>query len=87
LLEIQYTGLNLARAGAGAFSSTRLEGHETAWDGSPAALPPRITTKLSPGDYRFHVIACNEDGFLERGRGQRWPSSWEPPFWAQRGGF
>jgi ligand-binding sensor domain-containing protein/signal transduction histidine kinase len=59
-LEIHYTGLNFSAPGQVRFKY-RLEGHETAWteagDARVAYYP-----NVPPGDYRFHVIAGNEDG-------------------------
>jgi ligand-binding sensor domain-containing protein/signal transduction histidine kinase len=59
-LEIHYTGLNFSAPGEVRFKY-RLEGHETAWteagDTRVAYYP-----NVPPGNYRFHVIAGNEDG-------------------------
>ena len=59
-LEIHYTGLNFSAPGEVRFKY-RLEGHETAWteagDARVAYYP-----NVPPGNYRFHVIAGNEDG-------------------------
>ncbi|MFZ0828480.1 MAG: two-component regulator propeller domain-containing protein [Verrucomicrobiia bacterium] len=59
-LEIHYTGLNFSAPGEVRFKY-RLEGHETAWteagDTRVAYYP-----NVPPGEYRFHVIAGNEDG-------------------------
>ena len=58
-LEIQYTSLNLAAANKARFRY-RMEGYETAWTEAHESRTARYT-KLPPGHYRFHVIACNED--------------------------
>jgi ligand-binding sensor domain-containing protein/signal transduction histidine kinase len=59
-LEIDYTALDFSAPNAVRFKYI-LEGHETIWtdagDGRVARYP-----KLPPGNYRFHVIAENEDG-------------------------
>jgi signal transduction histidine kinase/ligand-binding sensor domain-containing protein len=59
-LEIDYTALNFSAPDAVRFKCW-LEGHETApadVGGERVARYP----KLQPGNYRFHVTACNEDG-------------------------
>jgi ligand-binding sensor domain-containing protein/signal transduction histidine kinase len=59
-LEIHYTGLNFSAPGEVRFKY-RLEGHETAWTeagNARVAYYPNVP----PGNYRFHVIAGNEDG-------------------------
>jgi ligand-binding sensor domain-containing protein/signal transduction histidine kinase len=59
-LEIHYTALNFSAPREVRFKY-RLEGHETAWT---EAGETRVAyyNKVPPGNYRFHVIACNEDG-------------------------
>jgi ligand-binding sensor domain-containing protein/signal transduction histidine kinase len=61
LLEIRYTSLNLA-APERAHFKYRMEGYQKAW--TEAAGDSRIASypKLPPGEYRFRVKACNEDG-------------------------
>jgi ligand-binding sensor domain-containing protein/two-component sensor histidine kinase len=59
-LEIDYTALNFSAPDAVHFKCW-LEGHEAApadVGGERVARYP----KLPPGNYRFHVTACNEDG-------------------------
>jgi ligand-binding sensor domain-containing protein/signal transduction histidine kinase len=59
-LEIRYTGLNFSAPGEVRFKY-RLEGHETAWTeagNARVAYYPNVP----PGNYRFHVVAGNEDG-------------------------
>jgi ligand-binding sensor domain-containing protein/signal transduction histidine kinase len=58
-LEIHYTALNFPAPREVQFKY-RLEGHETAWT---EAGDTRVAyyNKVPPGNYRFHVIACNED--------------------------
>ncbi|MGA2178682.1 MAG: two-component regulator propeller domain-containing protein [Verrucomicrobiota bacterium] len=59
-LEIHYTALNFS-APREVWFKYRLEGHETAWT---EAGDTRVAyyNKVPPGNYRFHVIAGNEDG-------------------------
>jgi len=60
LLEIRYTSLNLASPERARFKY-RMEGYEITWTDAGerrVALYP----KLPPGEYHFHVKACNEDG-------------------------
>ena len=77
-LEIHYTGLNFSAPGEVRFKY-RLEGHETAWteagDTRVAYYP-----NVPPGNYRFHVIAGNEDGvWNETGGGIE--VTVQPQFW------
>ncbi len=77
-LEIHYTGLNFSAPGAVRFKY-RLEGHETAWteagDTRVAYYP-----NVPPGDYRFHVIAGNEDGVWNEA-GAVLAVTIQPQFW------
>ena len=59
-LEIHYTALNFSAPREVRFKY-RLEDHETAWT---EAGDTRVAhyNKVPPGNYRFHVIAGNEDG-------------------------
>ncbi|HTY89163.1 MAG TPA: two-component regulator propeller domain-containing protein [Candidatus Acidoferrum sp.] len=59
-LEIRYTGLNFAAPGEVRFKY-RLEGHEAGWTDAGQARVAYYPN-LPPGQYRFHVIAGNEDG-------------------------
>lgn len=90
-VDIHYTSLNLAAPDRARFRY-RLAGHETAWT---EAGNIRIAhySKLPPGEYRFQVIACNEDG-LWNDTGSTLALTVEPPFWrtwwfltATTGGF
>jgi ligand-binding sensor domain-containing protein/signal transduction histidine kinase len=58
-LEIHYTGLNFSAPAAVRFQY-RLEGHETGWTEGDARVA--VYHNLPPGQYRFHVVAGNEDG-------------------------
>ena len=78
LLEIQYTGLNLAAPDRVRFKY-RLEGHEKAWT-EARSITTAHYTKLAPDKYRFHVIACNEDG-IWNDTGATLAIIVEPPFW------
>jgi ligand-binding sensor domain-containing protein/signal transduction histidine kinase len=82
-LEIHYTGLNFSAPGEVRFKY-RLEGHETAWteagDARVAYYP-----NVSPGNYRFHVLARNEDG-VESETGAVLDVMVQPQFW-QTGWF
>jgi signal transduction histidine kinase len=62
-LEIQFTSLNLAAPDKARFKY-RLENYEQSETEAPGNLRPVIARypKLPPGDYEFHVTACNEDG-------------------------
>ncbi|HEV2331069.1 MAG TPA: two-component regulator propeller domain-containing protein [Verrucomicrobiae bacterium] len=59
-LDISYTALNFSSPQAVRFRY-RLEGHETRWTGA-GNLRAAHYADLLPGNYQFHVIACNEDG-------------------------
>jgi signal transduction histidine kinase len=59
-LEIHYTSLNLANPDRARFRY-RLTDHEKAWTEAGNTRIARYS-RLPPGDYRFQVTACNEDG-------------------------
>jgi signal transduction histidine kinase len=59
-LEIQFTSLNLSARDRARFRY-RLEGHETAW-AEAANIRAASYSRLPPGEYRFQLTACNEDG-------------------------
>ena len=59
-LEIRYTSLNLSAPDRARFRY-RLEGHETAW-AEVGNIRVASYSRLPPGDYRFQVMASNEDG-------------------------
>jgi signal transduction histidine kinase len=59
-LEIDYTALSYAAPQKVLFRY-KLEGHDTAWQ-EPGIRRQAFYTDLRPGRYRFHVIACNNDG-------------------------
>ncbi len=60
-LEIQYTSLNLAAPDKCRFRY-RLDPHETGWTEVEADRRFARYTRVPPGEYRFEVTACNEDG-------------------------
>jgi ligand-binding sensor domain-containing protein/signal transduction histidine kinase len=77
-LEIQYTSLNLSAPDRSRFKY-RLGGHETAW----AEVGNRRVasySRLPPGEYRFQVMACNEDGVWNE-QGAAVTLMVEPHFW------
>ena len=59
-LEIDYTALSLAMPERVAFRYW-LEGVDRDWQAA-GTRRQAFYTKLRPGEYRFHVIACNNDG-------------------------
>ncbi|MHC1766042.1 MAG: two-component regulator propeller domain-containing protein [Verrucomicrobiia bacterium] len=77
-LEIHYTSLNLAAPQLARFKY-RLEGLDKEWveagDSRVARYP-----KLPFARYRFHVIACNEDGIWNE-TGATLALAVTPPFW------
>jgi signal transduction histidine kinase/sugar lactone lactonase YvrE len=77
-LEIEFTSLNLAAPERARFKY-RLEGHETEWADVGNARIARYS-KLPPGDYRFQVTACNEDGVWNE-TGAALAVVVQPPFW------
>ncbi|MEK7781353.1 MAG: two-component regulator propeller domain-containing protein, partial [Verrucomicrobiota bacterium] len=77
-LDISYTSLNLAAPERARFS-WRLEPHEAGWN-SPTERRTANYSKLPPGDYRFRVKACNEDGVWNT-EGVAFAITVLPPFW------
>jgi ligand-binding sensor domain-containing protein/signal transduction histidine kinase len=77
-LEIHYTALNFPALKEVQFKY-RLEGRETAWT---EAGDTRVAyyNKVPPGNYRFHVIACNEDGVWNE-TGDALEVTVQPQFW------
>jgi signal transduction histidine kinase/streptogramin lyase len=59
-LELQYAALSLTVPERVRFRY-KLEGYDADWQG-PASARSATYTNLPPRDYRFHVIACNNDG-------------------------
>ncbi|TSA40623.1 MAG: hypothetical protein D4R57_01595 [Verrucomicrobiales bacterium] len=77
-LDIAFTSLNLAAPERARFSYF-MEGHEAGWN-SPTDRRSASYSRLPPGDYRFRVIACNEDGFWNN-VGVSLQITVLPPFW------
>ncbi|MGH7952143.1 MAG: ATP-binding protein, partial [Limisphaerales bacterium] len=77
-LQIHYTALNFSAPDAVRFKY-RLEGRETAWTDAGDTRVANYS-KLPPGHYRFHVIACNEDGVWNK-NGSVLEITVQPQFW------
>jgi ligand-binding sensor domain-containing protein/signal transduction histidine kinase len=59
-IEFQYTALSFSAPGAVRFKY-RIEGLETDWQ-EAGVKRTAVYSRVPPGDYHFHVIACNGDG-------------------------
>jgi signal transduction histidine kinase/ligand-binding sensor domain-containing protein len=59
-IEIDYTALSLVVPEKVKFRY-KLEGHDADWQ-DPESRRRAFYSDLPPGDYQFHVIACNNDG-------------------------
>jgi signal transduction histidine kinase len=59
-IEFDYTALSFVAPQRVRFRS-KLDGHDTEWQ-EPGTRRQAFYTDLRPGRYRFHVIACNNDG-------------------------
>ena len=79
-LDIDFTSLNLSAPDKVLFRY-RLEGHETAWSAWDNVTKVHYP-KLPPGNFRFHVIACNEDRVVNE-TGASLAVVVLPPFWRQ----
>jgi ligand-binding sensor domain-containing protein/signal transduction histidine kinase len=77
-LEIRFTSLNLSAPDRARFRY-RLEGHESGWVEADNTRVARYS-KLPPGEYRFRVTACNEDGVWNES-GSTLALLVLPPFW------
>ena len=77
-LEIHYTALNFSAPREVRFKY-RLEDHETAWT-EAGDTRAAYYNKVPPGNYRFHVIACNEDGVWNE-TGGALDVTVQPQFW------
>ena len=82
-LEIHYTALNFTAPDEVRFKY-RLEGRETAWT-EVANTRTAYYSQVPPGHYRFHVVACNEDGVWNE-NGSSLDITVQPQFW-QTGWF
>jgi ligand-binding sensor domain-containing protein/signal transduction histidine kinase len=83
-LEIHYTALNLSAPELVRFKCW-LEGHETSWSEASDERVARYP-KLPPGDYHFHVEACNEDDVWSASDTAVLSITVQPQFW-QTGWF
>lgn len=81
-LEIDYTALNFSAPDALRFKY-RLEGRETAWTADAGGARVANYSELPPGNYRFHVIAANEDGVPSE-TGGIVKITVQPQFWQTR---
>lgn len=77
-LEFFYTSLNLAAPDRARFRY-RLENHDADWF-EAGGIRVATYSKLQPGEYRFQVTACNEDGVWNEA-GSAVTVIVEPPFW------
>lgn len=85
-LEIHFTCLNFsAPKGAqfGARFKFRLDGRDKSWTDAGGERVAHFN-KLPPGNYVFHVAACNEDGIWNE-TGAAFGVSVLPPFWRRPG--
>ena len=83
-LEIHFTALNFS-APKGVQFGARFKYQLTAWDKKPTDIGGERVAhfgRLSPGNYVFHVTACNEDGYWNE-TGATLAITVEPPFWRQ----
>jgi ligand-binding sensor domain-containing protein/signal transduction histidine kinase len=60
-LEIRFTSLNLTAPVKGRFKY-KLERYDSAWTEKAGDIRFASYPRLPPGNYEFHVRACNEDG-------------------------
>lgn len=77
-LKIDFTCVNLAAPELRRFKY-RLEGYESRWNDA-GSQGVATYTKLPPGNYTFHVQACNEDGIWNE-NGPTLNVIVQPPFW------
>ncbi len=81
-LEIRFTALNFSAPKGSRFGAQFkywLEGRDKTWtDWRNERVV--ILSRLAPGNYIFHVIACNEDGVWNED-GATFAITVEPPFW------
>ncbi len=82
-LEIDYTALSFSVPQKVQFRY-RLDGHDTDWQ-EPGTRRGALYNDLGPGNYSFHVIACNNDG-VWNDVGARL-NFVIPPAWYQTGWF
>ena len=80
-LEIRYTALSFTAPEKVRFKH-RLAGLDTDWSEAAASRTARYL-QLPPGEYRFQVIACNNDGVWNE-RGATLAFTLRPHFWQTR---
>lgn len=81
-LEIHFTALNYSAPNRIRFRY-RLEDHDKTWTELGEAREVQIrAADLPPGNFRFRVCACNEDGVWNE-TGATLAITVEPPFWRQ----
>ena len=78
-LEIRYTALNLSAPDKSRFRY-QLEGHETKWTEVSGEVRVAHYSKLPPKEYRFRVLAANEDNVWNE-VGSTLAIRVLPPFW------
>jgi len=78
-LEIRYTALNLSAPDRSRFRY-QLEGHETKWTEVSGEVRVAHYSKLPPKEYRFRVLAANEDNVWNE-VGSTLVIRVLPPFW------
>jgi signal transduction histidine kinase len=78
-LEIRYTALNLSAPDKSRFRY-QLVNHETKWTEWSGEVRVAHYSKLPPGEYRFRVIAANEDNVWNEA-GSTLAIRVLPPFW------
>jgi ligand-binding sensor domain-containing protein/signal transduction histidine kinase len=78
-VAIQFTGLSLSSEKKTRFRY-RMEGYEKGWTEVGGNIRSVPYTKLPPGHYTFHVLACNEDEVWNE-TGASLAFFVQPPFW------
>ncbi len=77
-IKIDFTCINLAAPELRRFKY-RMDGYESRWN-ELSGQGVATYTKLPPGNYSFHVQACNEDGVWNE-NGPTLNVTVQPPFW------
>ncbi len=81
-LELDFTALNFSAPAAVRFKY-RLEGRETVWTTDAGDVRVAHYNEVPPGNYRFRVIAYNEDGIGDE-TGSVLEITVQPQFWQTR---
>jgi signal transduction histidine kinase/streptogramin lyase len=80
-LDIQFTSPDLLAGGRVRFKyRMEEEGHDSGWTEVDGSTRTAHYSRLQPGEYNFHVIACNEDGLWNE-TGASLAIIVKPPFW------